>query len=509
MLTAPLSTQVLPIANATEGQTLSSQANIFSGLAAGTTPGAIHLNESAPEQAGSLIVPAKEPMDAERGESPEENIGGTITSVAGEAETTAASKKSASSGEIERASPDTAGEPLVAERGELPEENIGATNASVALETEPFAASESAAPSGRIEKTSPTPAKERPVTERSGAQDTHSGAMKTSATGETETFAAVEGVAPSGRIQPQVENTLQTLPESLVQMQGKPGGQKEEAVAAPLGSGGLKPESTTGIAVSPSVPAPVMPTVAGKTGLENNTRTLGQAATRLTHADAHGDRPLEGQSGQVIQDAANNGSSAALARDPAVVRGTVNLGGESTTNASSHAGPAVRETFAALDAESATGTPTWVHAGAQRAEAGFQDPALGWIGVRADASGGGVHASLVPGSAEAAQALDSHLAGLNAYLAEQHTPVDSLTLAAPEGRWVESGMDQGASQNMHQGAGQDTGQGASSGQQSNPQTGAPVLTPAEVSLEMPAQPGRADIAAYSATREGMHISVMA
>jgi hypothetical protein len=292
-------------------------------------------------------------------------------------------------------------------------------------------------------------------------------------------------------------------------MQAKSGGQRVEAVAAPLGSGELKQELATGIvASSPSVPTPVMPSVAKKTGLENTARTPEQATVRLTHADLHGDRALEGQPGTVTLDGSNNGSNAALARDPAGMRGTVNLGGESAAPASSHAGPAARETFAALDAETATGTPTWVHAGTQRAEAGFQDPALGWVGVRADASGGGVHASLVPGSAEAAQALDGHLAGLNAYLAEQHTPVDSLTLAAPESRWVESGMDQGASQNMYQGAGQDTGQGASSGQQSNPQTSAPALTTA-TGREVPAFGPRVDTTTQAVIREGVHISVMA
>jgi hypothetical protein len=186
----------------------------------------------------------------------------------------------------------------------------------------------------------------------------------------------------------------------------------------------------------------------------------------------------------------------------------------------------LRETFAALDAESSAGTPSWVHAGTHRAEAGFQDPALGWVGVRADLSGGGVHAALVPGSAEAAVALGGHLAGLNAYLAEQHTPVESLTLAAPEGRPAEFGMDQGAGQNMHQnmhqGAGQDSGQGASSGQQSSPQASEPVLTapvnhPSDedlspgtpVNREVPAFVGRAETTAQAVIPGDVHISVMA
>ncbi len=67
------------------------------------------------------------------------------------------------------------------------------------------------------------------------------------------------------------------------------------------------------------------------------------------------------------------------------------------------------------------------------------------------------HASLVPGSADAAQALSGHLAGLNSYLAEQHMPVAALTVAAfADGE----SSDAGAGQNMQQQAGQNSGQGA-------------------------------------------------
>jgi hypothetical protein len=209
-----------------------------------------------------------------------------------------------------------------------------------------------------------------------------------------------------------------------------------------------------------------------------------------------------------VQDGSNN---AALSRDPAGARAAVNLSGESA-GATSKGGSTVRDTFAALDAESSTGTTTWVHAGTRSAEAGFQDPALGWVGVRADASGGGVHASLVPGSAEAAVTLGGHLAGLNAYLAEQHTPVDSLTLAAPENRSANSDTGQDAQQNMHQdmnqGTGQDTGQDAASGQQSSTQVSAPVLT-AATGREVTTTSGRTETTVQAFIPGGTHISVMA
>ena len=90
------------------------------------------------------------------------------------------------------------------------------------------------------------------------------------------------------------------------------------------------------------------------------------------------------------------------------------------------------ETFARLDAEGASPSIHWVQAGAHRAEAGYLDPALGWVGVRAETSGGGVHAALLPGSAEAAQVLGTHLSGLNAFLAEQHGPHSTATMDAPQ-----------------------------------------------------------------------------
>jgi hypothetical protein len=126
-----------------------------------------------------------------------------------------------------------------------------------------------------------------------------------------------------------------------------------------------------------------------------------------------------------------------------------------------------RDAFAAIDAAPAAVSPTWVHAGAQRAEAGYQDPALGWVSVRADLGGGSVHASLVPGSSDAATALGSHLAGLNTFLAEHHSQVATVTLAAPEARSGETGIGQ----NSGQGGGRETNADAQQGMGQSPQHG--------------------------------------
>jgi len=167
------------------------------------------------------------------------------------------------------------------------------------------------------------------------------------------------------------------------------------------------------------------------------------------------------------------------------------------------------ETFAALDAEGAPGKPTWIHAGAQRAEVGFEDPALGWVGIRADLSGGGVHAAVVPGSIDAAETLGSHLAGLNTYLAEQHTAVEAVTLAAPQGGWTDSG--QGTGQAMHQGpgqqSGQETAQGALAGSRLGPSDGSAGTQ--AVSSGLPAGSGEASGSVQGARPGNMHISVIA
>jgi hypothetical protein len=86
-----------------------------------------------------------------------------------------------------------------------------------------------------------------------------------------------------------------------------------------------------------------------------------------------------------------------------------------------------------------------VPAGGHRAEAGYLDPALGWVAVRAESSGGGVHAAVLPGSPEAAQVLGTHLSGLNAFLAQQHGPHATVTMAAPEDGHSGAGAQQGNS----------------------------------------------------------------
>jgi hypothetical protein len=190
-------------------------------------------------------------------------------------------------------------------------------------------------------------------------------------------------------------------------------------------------------------------------------------------------------------------------RDPGNVHGTAGAAAAAPGNSAAAQAAGPQETFAALDAGTAVGTPSWIHAGGRQAEAGFEDPALGWVGVRADLSRGSVHAALIPGSTEAAQALSGHLAGLRAYLQEQQTPVATLTMAAPG----TSGMEAGVDQSMQQSAGQHGDQNPAAATQSGAQPGADARAP-DTAMSATATNAAFNAIAYAEGSRGTHISVM-
>ena len=198
-----------------------------------------------------------------------------------------------------------------------------------------------------------------------------------------------------------------------------------------------------------------------------------------------------------------------MARDLAGARANA-----STANDSAKApatGPDTRETFATLDSGETSGKPAWIHAGSTQAEAGYQDPTLGWVSVKADTSGGGVHAEVMAGSTDAAQTLGTHMAGLNAYLAEHHTPVDTLTLSSAGGGWSGPSSDTSAGQNMQQGSGQQSGQATEQSADAGSVSGSfteRTVPPVSTSL-FPALRGGMDGITQSTNQGGVHISVMA
>ena len=110
------------------------------------------------------------------------------------------------------------------------------------------------------------------------------------------------------------------------------------------------------------------------------------------------------------------------------------------------------DAFSTLDAATAPAA-TWSHGSVHRAEAGFQDPSLGWVSVRAETGTSGIHASVVASTADAAQALSGHMAGLATHLAEHRTPVETLTFSSSGGQSSGTGADRDANQNMQQNEG--------------------------------------------------------
>ena len=287
-----------------------------------------------------------------------------------------------------------------------------------------------------------------------------------------------------------------------------------ERVAIPQGSQGVNVIAGDGLN-----PMPLIASAAAQSGLLSAPSPVlikpvsSGGGKTLTPESIHGSSNID--SVQTISHLTAGQSSvpavdaSAMTRALAGTGGTVSVSAEPAGASSVMAtGPDSREAFATLDGAGAPAATTWIHAGTQRAEAGYQDPALGWVGVRADLSGGGVHAQLVPVSADAAQALGGHLAGMNAYLDEHHTPVETLTLTAPESAWTALGSGQGTGEGMQQGAGQQSAQGADantlSGQSSEPVSQSPAA-----SAELPAFFGDMDGSTQAASWDGFHISVMA
>lgn len=339
------------------------------------------------------------------------------------------------------------------------------------------------------------------------AQVNNLGGIDTSTSGATKSQAAGEMDAVPGQKQVHVVDPHSALTQSSPSIPAQSGSQAAAAIAAPIASD----EAARASAVDdPAMSAETGQSVGafssgGKSGLTREVQSSVQTATRTTHGtnsvDAlqSGSHPVATQSGGTALDAA------AVTRDPGGAHGAMNtVHGIAGGTTSSAAASTAHETFAALDAETTTGTTTWIHAGAQRAEAGFQDPSLGWVGVRAELGGGGVHAALVPGSADAAKTLGGHLAGLNSYLDEHHTPVATLTMAASADRGSDSGVGQGTEQQ----AGQNSGQGANSESQTNAWP-SPPATAAVASAEISTDTGRREASDPASGLGGKYVSVMA
>jgi hypothetical protein len=227
---------------------------------------------------------------------------------------------------------------------------------------------------------------------------------------------------------------------------------------------------------------------------------VSRSGTRGAVASAAGDAvPMHAP----LQGAIANAISASMPiRDAPILDRHSNLPYPATSSFPAASGE--RDAFATLDSATAGPETTWIHAGAHHAEAGYLDPSLGWVTVRADGTSGGVHAAVVPGSPEAASVLSNHLAGLNAFMAGHQGHSATVTLASlpTEGSHLGHSEQDGA-MNGQQNQQQQQGRSPSA-----PFTHHSKPSSVSLDIESAANP----IAVQPATRyngSGVHLSVMA
>lgn len=254
---------------------------------------------------------------------------------------------------------------------------------------------------------------------------------------------------------------------------------------------------------------PISRAIQSSSGMESDTAPSSAASSLKARASAplrHDTTPIE-----ALQTSANTSASQlhpSLVRDPAGIQG---VSAERTSAAAaSISSSAASDTFAALDSAPNQPATTWLHANSRSAEAGFLDPSLGWVSVRADSTSAGVHASVVPSSTDAAQTLSTHLAGLNAHLTETLGRPITASLAAPESSLANS--QSFTSQHQQQGS---AGSNAQQNQSAQHESSAPISTYAAASSATTAQTATAtqsisnfDPSSIRTTRPGS-ISVVA
>lgn len=237
----------------------------------------------------------------------------------------------------------------------------------------------------------------------------------------------------------------------------------------------------------------------GPSPLSNKVTSGGESASKSRSIGVDGLNPAATQT--AIESAA---SSRELSAEQIPLRSDRVNGAHGNLVMPSSASTESQETFTALDSGPRPAGAVWTRTEAHAAEAGYQDPTLGWVGVRAQVEHGGVHAAVVPGSDSASEALSGHLSGLSSYLAERHVPVDTLSVTAPESRL--DGRGAGA-----QGGNQE-GQGPGDQSQPSPQRNA-QQNERPFASGTPARIAETGLSTSSPQvdrdRNGIHISVIA
>jgi hypothetical protein len=181
-----------------------------------------------------------------------------------------------------------------------------------------------------------------------------------------------------------------------------------------------------------------------------NLRSAAGAARSETHSE-HSSAPVAGVAATTFV------AQPAFVARPAVSPAGVSLPSPSPDRSiaiAAHRLDSAAEPSSAIDATASQPASRWTVTGAHRVEAGFDDPSLGWVAVRAQSSAGTIHAAVVPSSVEAAEVLGGHLVGLNAHMATERIPMSEVSLSAPDGGNAQSAA-QGNGQGHEQGGRKD------------------------------------------------------
>jgi hypothetical protein len=141
--------------------------------------------------------------------------------------------------------------------------------------------------------------------------------------------------------------------------------------------------------------------------------------------------------------------------------------------------------FSALDSGNNTPPTTWITANPRAVEAGYHDSSLGWVSVRAQSDATGVHATVVPVSADAYQSLSSHMSGLSTYLSEHRSSIESVTIDTTNMDSTGQSSGNGAqSQSQQNSNNTDTARSNSSGSSLQVRTERPELNDAASSVAL-------------------------
>jgi hypothetical protein len=231
------------------------------------------------------------------------------------------------------------------------------------------------------------------------------------------------------------------------------------AAGLSVGSEAGRPPSASAAEASAALaPAESAPRFAGAS-IKETAKATAKDAAKDTVKDTVKDA-VKGAVGETVRVAAGAGS----AGQPPPVAGLApgHAASGSAVRAGIPAAPQAGEGLARggalerMDGAAPAAAPAAAHSSARSVAVGVEDPAHGWIEVRAQGAAGQVSASLSAASPEAHAALRAQLPGMAAYLAEREVGVRSLGMGAEAGGFT-----------GHAGAGSNPGSNPGSNSSSN------------------------------------------